>query len=155
MHNYPRNNYYCTSHLGLLGCNIVLMKRFLPLLILTGLLFGQDVLHLKSGESYKGTFYGKVGEDIVFKVEGETSTKFFTVNYVDSIQTKNGELIYPSDIPNKTSIAQDEQLMNQILGVDYNSFSLPEINFLNLNSIFYCCLIFGLLFLAMADGAGM
>jgi hypothetical protein len=71
------------------------MKRFLPLFILTGLLFGQDVLHLKSGESYKGTFYGKVDEDIVFKVEGETSTKFFTVNYVDSIQTKNGELIYP------------------------------------------------------------
>ena len=84
------------------------------------------MLILKSGESYKGTFYGKVGEDIVFKVEGETSTKFFTVNYVDSIQTKNGELFYPSDIPNKTSIAQDEQLMNQILGVDYNSFSLPE-----------------------------
>ena len=26
-------------HLGLVGCNIVLMKRFLPLLILTGLLF--------------------------------------------------------------------------------------------------------------------
>ncbi|SVD46674.1 uncharacterized protein METZ01_LOCUS399528, partial [marine metagenome] len=24
------------------GCNIVLMKRFLPLLMLTGLLFGQD-----------------------------------------------------------------------------------------------------------------
>ena len=136
-------------------CNIAIMKRFLPLLILTGFLFGQDVLILKSGESYKGTFYGKVGEDIVFKVEGETSTKFFTVNYVDSIQTKNGELIYPSDIPNKTSIAQDEQLMNQILGVDYNSFSLPEKNFLNPNSIFYCCLIFGLLFLAMADGAGM
>jgi len=130
------------------------MKRFLPLLILTGFLFGQDVLILKSGESYKGTFYGKVGEDIVFKVEGETSTKFFTVNYVDSIQTKNGELIYPSDIPNKTSIAQDEQLMNQILGVDYNSFSPPEKKTV-LNSIFYCCLIFGLLFLAMADGAGM
>ena len=131
------------------------MKHFLPLLILTGFLFGQDVLILKSGESYKGTFYGKVGEDIVFKVEGETSTKFFTVNYVDSIQTKNGELIYPSDIPNKTSIAQDEQLMNQILGVNYNSFSLPEKNFLNPNIIFYCCLIFCLFFLAMADGAGM
>ena len=27
------------------------MKRFLPLFILTGLLFGQDVLHLKTGES--------------------------------------------------------------------------------------------------------
>ena len=77
------------------------MKRFLPLLMFTGLLFGQEVLHLKSGESYKGTFYGKVGEDIVFKVEGETSTKKFPVNYVDSIQTKNGELTYPLDIPPK------------------------------------------------------
>ena len=132
---------------------MVHLNCFLPLLILTGFLFGQDVLILKSGESYKGTFYGKVGEDIVFKVEGETSTKMFSVYYVDSIQTKNGELTYPSDIPNKTSIAQDEQLMNQILGVDYNSFSPPEKNFLN--NIFYCCLIFGLLFLAMADGAGM
>jgi len=29
------------------------MKHFLPLIILTGLLFGQDVLILKSGEFYK------------------------------------------------------------------------------------------------------
>jgi len=29
------------------------MKRFLPLLILAGLLFGQDVLYLKSGEYKK------------------------------------------------------------------------------------------------------
>ena len=45
------------------------MRKLLPLLILTGLLFGQDVLNLKFGESYKGTFFGKVGEDIVFKME--------------------------------------------------------------------------------------
>ena len=45
------------------------MKRILPLLMLTGLLFGQDVLNLKSGESFECTFYGKVCEDIVFKVE--------------------------------------------------------------------------------------
>ena len=30
------------------------MKRFLPLLMLTGLLFGQDVLILKSGDFKKG-----------------------------------------------------------------------------------------------------
>ena len=41
------------------------MKRFLSLLILTGLLFGQDILHLKSDETYKGTFIGKVDEAIV------------------------------------------------------------------------------------------
>ena len=75
------------------------MKRFLPLLILTGLLFGQDVLILKSGELYTGTFYGKVGEEIVFKVEGETSTNKFSINNVRTIETSNGMLSYPFEIP--------------------------------------------------------
>ena len=91
--------FFVYRHLGLLGCNIVLMKRFLPLFILTGLLFGQDILNLKSGESYTGTFYGKVGEDIVFKVEGKTSTKKYSINDVNTIVTKNGELTYPFDVP--------------------------------------------------------
>ena len=76
------------------------MIRFLPLLILTALLFGQDVLILKSGELYTGTFYGKVGEDIVFKVEGETSTKKFSINDVEIIKIKSGELSYPFSVTN-------------------------------------------------------
>jgi len=68
--------------------------------MLTGLLFGQDVLNLKSGESYTGTFYGKVGENIVFKVEGETSTKKYSINDVNTIVTKNGELTYPFSVTN-------------------------------------------------------
>ena len=80
------------------------MKRFLPLLILTGLLFGQDILNLKNGESYKGIFFGKVGEDIVFKVQGETSTKKYSINDVNTIVTKNGELTYPFDIPTKDDV---------------------------------------------------
>ena len=99
--------FFVYRHLGLLGCNIVLMKRFLPLLMLTGLLFGQDVLNLKSGESYTGTFYGKVGEDIVFKVEGETSTKKYSINDVNTIITKNGELSYPFDTPTKEVFSQN------------------------------------------------
>ena len=90
------------------------MKRFLPLLMLTGLLFGQDVLNLKSGESYKGTFFGKVDEDIVFKVEGETSTKKFSINDVNTIVTKNGELTYkvhtyPFDI-----LTKDEEITKKL-----------------------------------------
>ena len=88
------------------------MKRFLPLFILTGLLFGQDGLILKSGESYKGTYIGKVGEDIVFKVplsssvssiflKRITNTKKFPIWSVETIVTKNGELTYPFDIPTK------------------------------------------------------
>jgi hypothetical protein len=86
--------------------------------MLTGLLFGQDVLTLKNGESYKGTYIGKVGEDIVFKVpltssvssiflKRITSTKKFPVWSVETIVTKNGELIYPFDIPTKELSKQD------------------------------------------------
>ena len=38
MHS-PHDGVFVSRHLGLERCNIVLMKRFLPLLILTGLLF--------------------------------------------------------------------------------------------------------------------
>ena len=93
-----------------MGRNIVLMKQFLPLLILTGLLFGQDVLLHKSGESYKGIYFRKVGEDIVFQVEGETSTKKFPINDVDIVITSRGgikvELYYPFDI--ETIIEEDK-----------------------------------------------
>jgi len=86
--------------------------------MLTGLLFGQDVLTLKNGESYKGTYIGKVGEDIVFKVpltssvssiflKRITSTKKFPVWSVETIVTKNGELTYPFDIPIKELSKQD------------------------------------------------
>ena len=98
-----------------MGRNIVLMKQFLPLLILTGLLFGQDVLLHKSGESYKGIYFRKVGEDIVFQVEGETSTKKFPINDVDIVITSRGgikvELYYPFDIPTK-----QEEDVSRILG---------------------------------------
>ena len=95
------------------------MKRFLPLLILTGLLFGQDVLYLKSGEVYSGTFIGKVGKDIVFNVfvsssvsspnwmEGIRNKKKFPIWDVETIVTNNGELTYPFDIPKKDLSKQD------------------------------------------------
>ena len=95
-------------NLRVIWYNISIMKRFLPLLIFTGLLFGQDVLNLKSGESFEGTFYGKVGEDIVFMVEGETSTKKYSINDVNTIVTKNGELTYPFDDPNMKSTEYKE-----------------------------------------------
>ena len=95
------------------------MKRFLPLLILTGLLFGQDLLYLKSGEVYSGTFIGKEGKDIVFNVfvsssvsspnwmEGVRNKKKFPIWDVETIVTNNGELTYPFDIPKKDLSKQD------------------------------------------------
>ena len=84
-----------------MGCNIAYMKRFLPLLILTGLLFGQDVLYLKSGEYKKGTCIEKVGNDIVFQVEGENIYTKFSIDLVEIIETNNRAIFYPFDIPTK------------------------------------------------------
>ena len=77
------------------------MKRYLLLFILGSFLFGQDVLLHKSGKNYKGTFIGKVDEDIVFQIEGRSSTNKFPINDVDIIMTRNGDLYYPFDMPTK------------------------------------------------------
>ena len=73
--------------------------------MLTGLLFSQDVLLHKSGKNYKGTFIGKVDEDIVFKIEGRSNTNKFPINDVDIVITSRGgikvELYYPFDTPTK------------------------------------------------------
>jgi len=88
------------------------MKRFLPLLMLTGLLFGQDVLTHKSGKIYKGKYYGIVEQNIVFYVEGETSNKMFPIWEVTSIETSDGELTYPF-IPNYNLKNQQQKFVNK------------------------------------------
>ena len=77
------------------------MKRFLPLLILAGLLFGQDVLYLKSGEYKKGVFIEKLDNDIVFQIEGESKYTRFSIDLVEIIETNNRAIFYPFDIPTK------------------------------------------------------
>ena len=86
------------------------MKRFLPLLILTGFLFGQDVLLLKSGKNYKGRFITKENEVIIFRLEGEKDIRMFLINDVDIIIANRGdakvELYYPFDM--KANIEEDD-----------------------------------------------
>ena len=77
------------------------MKCFLPLFILTGLLFGQDLLLLKSGKFYKGVFIDKVDENIIFNIEGDSIHTEISIYNVDIIKTDNGEYFYPFDIPTK------------------------------------------------------
>ena len=94
----------------LVKCNIVLMKRLLPLFMLIGLLFGQDVLLLKSGKNYKGRFITKDGEKIIFRLEGEKNISMFSINDVDIVITSRGgikvELYHPFDI--ETKIEEDK-----------------------------------------------
>ena len=77
------------------------MKRFLPIFILFGFLFGQDVLLLKSGKNYKGRFITKDGEKIIFRLEGEKNISMFSINDVDIIMRSDGDLYYPFDIETK------------------------------------------------------
>ena len=70
--------------------------------MLTGLLFGQDLLLLKSGESYNGTFIRRLGfSSVVFQVEGENDSTKFPMKDVAMIKTSDGELTYPFKIPTK------------------------------------------------------
>jgi len=85
------------------------MKRFLPLLILAGLLFGQDVLYLKSGELKKGVFIEKLDNDIVFQIEGESIYTRFSIDLVEIIETNNRKYYYPFDIPTKIDISTKKE----------------------------------------------
>ena len=77
------------------------MKRFLPLLMLTGFLFGQDVLYLKSGEYKKGISIAKVGDNIFFQIEGLDIYNKFSIDLVEMIEINGRNYYYPFDIPKK------------------------------------------------------
>ena len=120
------------------------MKRFLLLFIFTSFLFGQDVLYLKSGEYKKGTCIEKVGNDIVFQVEGENIYTKFSIDLVEIIETNNRKYYYPFNIARKANY-------------DYKSLS-PEAQSV-LNGVLGtagCCLL-AILFMVSAaeNGAGM
>ena len=85
------------------------MKPFLLLFIFTSFLFGQDVLYLKSGEYKKGTCIEKVGNDIVFQVEGENIYTKFSIDLVEIIETNNRKYYYPFDIPTKIDISTKKE----------------------------------------------
>ena len=90
----------------LLLYNIHLFNLFIPLLILTGFLFGQDLLLLKSGKFNKGIFIGKEGENIIFTIKGDSVHSQFSINDIDIIKTNNGEYFYPFDIPSEKLISK-------------------------------------------------
>ena len=96
------------------------MNRFLQLLILTGVLFGQDILLHKSGNFYKGVFIDKVGGSILFNIEGDSTYTEFSINDIDIIKTTNREYYYPFDIPTKISQSKNTRYKS------FNSQILPK-----------------------------
>ena len=69
--------------------------------MLTGFLFGQDVLYLKSGEFHKGIFIKKLGNDIFFQIEGDNISTKSSIDLVELIETNNRKYYYPFNIPKK------------------------------------------------------
>ena len=68
------------------------MKRFLPLLMLTGLLFGQDVLTLENGEQFKGKYLGNDAKQVAFKTR--TKLMRFNMEEVKEIVSSDGEVVF-------------------------------------------------------------
>ena len=75
--------------------------------MLTSLLFGQDLLLLKSGKFYKGVFIDKVDENIIFNIEGDSIHTEISINDIDIIKTNSGEYYYPFDILTKEVFSQN------------------------------------------------
>ena len=135
--------FFVSRHLGLLLCNIAIMKRFLLLFIFTRFLFGQDVLYFKSGEYKKGISMGKVGDNIFFQIEGLEIYNKFSIDLVEMIEINGRKYNYPFDIPKKEYF-------------DTKSIS-PEKGIIKTLTLYYigsCCLIIYLFFMGIADGAG-
>ena len=73
------------------------MNRFLPLLILTGFLFGQDVLTLKNGDFKRGKCDGKSNGYIIFQIDEKY--KKYRLDKVESIEIDNKKYYYPFNLP--------------------------------------------------------
>ena len=69
------------------------MKRLLPLLIVTGLLFSQDVLTTISGKKYNGRYIGIKNEKIEFIEDGKSVSVLIPKESIKNIKQSNGSII--------------------------------------------------------------
>jgi len=69
------------------------MKRFLPLLMLTGLLFGQDKLITVSGITYEGEYTERTENGVMFQVDGALNPQEIALSKVDRLILSDGTLL--------------------------------------------------------------
>ena len=103
--------------------------------MLTGLLFGQDLLLLKSGKFYKGVFIDKVDENIIFNIEGDSIHTEISIYNVDIIKTDNGEYYYPFDIPTNQEYPSKGWSGSRSFGYSSEKIAVSFYNFSLLNNI--------------------
>ena len=72
------------------------MKRLLPLLILTGLLFGQDTLRTVSGQVVVGKYIKTTDTHITFHIDGQLEPALIKINSVKTVKLYNNTIVYDS-----------------------------------------------------------
>ncbi len=121
-----------------MGCNIVLMKRFLPLLMLTGLLFGQDVLITIGGSQAKGKFIEVTEKHVVFQQSGIPVPSKIPQMSVARVVLSNGDVAYmltdemTKEFKEKRKNILEEEERKSSLTIEENQI---------LNAAYFCCSI--------------
>ena len=72
------------------------MKRFLPLLILAGLLFGQDTLKTVSGQVVVGKYIKTTDTHITFHIDGQLEPSLINIYSVKTVKLYNNTIVYDS-----------------------------------------------------------
>ena len=72
------------------------MKRFLPILFFTGLLFGQDTLKTLSGQVVIGKYIQTTDTHITFHIDGKLEPSLININSVKTVKLYNNTIVYDS-----------------------------------------------------------
>ena len=72
------------------------MKRFLPLLMLTGFLFGQDTLRTVSGQVVVGKYIKTTDTHITFHIDGQLEPSLINIYSVKTVKLYNNTIVYDS-----------------------------------------------------------
>jgi len=98
------------------------MKHFLPILFLTGLLFGQDTLRTVSGQVVIGKLMEQEEEYVFFKPDGAQQSQKIPIRLIKEIRLGNGEIIDFGDdyltAVNNNSLLIDSNMVNNNIIID-------------------------------------
>ena len=116
------------------------MKRFLPLLMLAGLLFGQDVLITIGGSQAKGKFIEVTEKHVVFQQSGIPVPSKIPKMSVARVVLSNGDVAYmltdemTNEFKEKRKIILEEEERKNSLTIEENQ-KLSGVKF------FFSCVI--------------
>ena len=86
------------------------MKRFLQLLMLTGLLFGQDTLRTVSGQVVIGKYIKTTDTHITFHIDGQLEPSLINIYSVKTVKLYNNTIVYDSSALEYLNIKSEKTL---------------------------------------------